>query len=802
ISYGIDGDNITYITDECGEKLDVLYKKGSESEKNLKDESVKVELDGKDDTESIVWNLVDPSNMKSDDCTTNVSATDNIAPNLTEAALDPATVKYSDNETDKCHADYKWSKEEITEWLKKIKDCSGVKTVTYVVKDKDGNVLTDSWGTGTIVDEGTVSDMILPGLKRGEYEIEYTIVDNSGNDNTTTMSQNMTVVDDIAPEIDCNNDNVIEVPVGTGCTADIDLDVNNILYASRAEKILGTTAVDKSGETIKYESSNDINKSIFKTTYAFTDAQKTAMSNDCGEPLTTKVVVSTMNSNGDFVAEGDPIEDNQTETISIKYKEEKQITVVVSDAAGNPVECTYTLVGAPQIVTPNDLADELGFSTKKDASGKEECSVEYSKTFADIYKEIYGVEYEDCSPVKELKYEIEDKNSGDKINGSIKPNGTTSFDENLVPGDYTITWNSVDLVGNDTKVDDHDIKVKDGVAPEIACADVTIPMDDKCEASIDMNLHQFALGYLKDHITVDEETGEISAKTEADKALFKLSPDKKTITNIYDGCKTDLSVKVSENDEVGTEDHIEVSLDKTNPSKTIYWTLNDGTNNSETTCASVVKAVDDKSPVFTTAELKETIKYSEQSKTCGANYSQTAEQIKTLLGIEDCSLKEVSYCLREKGKTECLKSDKVYEEGAYKAITTDDLPHGDYEIVYTATDGTNDPATKTQAITIVDDVKPAITCIPDFTMNLDAKCKAEKTITFTDFAKDYLFKAGVIDTTDGTITKKSGYEGKISYGIDGDNITYITDECGEKLDVLYKKGSESEKNLKDESVKV
>ncbi|MBO4734936.1 MAG: hypothetical protein J5614_00935, partial [Paludibacteraceae bacterium] len=751
-----DSKTIESIKDECG----VTLKVESSLNNTSFDETDKPFTLGVGESQTINWTMSDGINNTS--CSTVVTAVDNSGLDLSGATLADVKEKYSDN-IDKCSASYKWTVGEIQTWLDKIKDCSGIKDVNYVVKDKSGNQIT----SGSIVSDESVSEMDLTNLSHGDYVIEYEVIDHKGD--KATINQNLSVSDDIAPEITCYNDKEIQVPVGDDCNATVDLDIELLLYASRADNMLGSSAKDKNGVEIDYESSDDIEKSIFKTNYDFTDVQKNAMSNDCGEPLSTKFVVSTKNDAGVFVPDGDTIDNN--ESITIKYKEEKQITIIVADASGNPTECTYTLVGAPQIINSSALADETGLVTGKDASGKEKCSVEYTKTFAEVYKEIYGKEYVECSPVAELQYEIK-KSTGEKVTGSVKPDGSTSFSEDLVPGDYTITWNAVDLNNTSEVVDDHKIEVADNVAPEITCADVEVPMDANCEASIDMDMHQFALGYLADKIMVDKTTGEISAKNPGDEVYFKLSADKKTITNIYDGCNTDLSIKVSETDGVGSEDHLNVSLDNDHLTKDVYWTLSDGTNNS-TQCKSTVSAVDTMRPVVSIPDAI-TVHTNSSADKCIGDTSIANDDIKTALNIKDCSSYTVTYSVD--GNTSVpLTTNDVIANG---------LTIGEHEITYVVEDATGRKTTVSQKVTVVDNVAPAIECLADYEIYVQPNndCKVIETAAKDSIYEQYVIANNIATkNADGTFSVVD--PNRISLSGDSKTIESIKDECGVTLKV-------------------
>ncbi|MEE1064482.1 MAG: hypothetical protein UH071_12520, partial [Paludibacteraceae bacterium] len=715
---------------------------------------------GVGESQTINWTMSDGINNTS--CSTVVTAVDNSGLDLSGAALADVEKKYSEN-IDKCSASYKWTVSEIQTWLDKIQNCSGIKDVNYVVKDKSGNQIT----SGSVVSDESVSEMDLTNLSHGDYVIEYEVVDHKGD--KATINQNLSVSDDIAPEITCYNDKVIQVPVGDDCNAAVDLDIERLLYASRADNLLGSSAKDKNGVEIDYESSDDIEKSIFKTNYDFEDEQKNAMSNDCGEPLSTKFVVSTKNDAGVFVPDGDTIDNN--ESITIKYKEEKQITIIVADASGNPTECTYTLVGAPQIINSSALADETGLVTGKDASGKEKCSVEYTKTFAEVYKEIYGKEYVECSPVTELQYEIK-KSTGEKVTGSVKPDGSTSFSEDLVPGDYTITWNAVDLNNTSEVVDNHKIEVADNVAPEITCADVEVPMDANCEASIDMDMHQFALGYLADKIMVDKTTGEISAKNPGDEVYFKLSADKKTITNIYDGCNTDLSIMVSETDGVGSENHLNVSLDNDHLTKDVYWTLSDGTNNS-TQCKSTVSAVDTMRPVVSIPDAI-TVHTNSSADKCIGDTSIANDDIKTALNIKDCSSYTVTYSV-DGNTSEPLTTNNVMANG---------LTIGEHEITYVVEDATGRKTTVSQKVTVVDNVPPTIECLADYDIYVQPNndCKVIETAAKDSIYEQYVIANNIATkNADGTFSVVD--PNRISLSGDSKTIESIKDECGVTLKV-------------------
>ncbi len=723
VTYKTDGSGkITEITDECGDPLTVEYKTNKDaSVKELNTTDLKVELSSMSDKVEIEWTLVDasPNKNRSESCTTTITPVDTIRPDVSAVTLADKTINYSETPADKCSAKYKTVESDLKALIfDKVFDCSKANSIDIVIRDKDGNVVASK--DNVYVDNNGTAEYseLVKDLKHGDYKVEYTITDKSPAGNKSSITQNLNVKDDIAPDVACNNDDVINVPVGVECDTVVKLDFEKLLFALRAEAVLGTSATDESGNLIKYESSDSIQTSIFNTEFNFSDDQKKAMKNDCDEALTTKVVVATKDESNNFVADGDTL--RSSSSMSIKYKEEKQVTIVIADASGNPVECVYRLVGAPQILKHHDLDDETEFKTKKDDSGKEECSYDYSKTFEDVYREIYKQEYKDCSPVSELKYTITDsKDSDKKIDGSIKP--TESFSELLVPGDYTIEWNAVGLDGTTTnKVDEHEIKVTDGVAPEIACPDtVRINLTAECNVSIDMDLHQLALGHLKDKITVGSD-GVISAKNSGDENYFSTSETDghKTITNIYDDCGMDLTVKVSGTEGVvGDVDKMTVSfdqfdIDNNNLKKNVYWTLNDGTNNSKQ-CKTVVKAEDVTPPTIATS-LKDMELVADNK--CEGKTTMSKTDVIDLLKVADCSGYDITYKLMNTDDTYVQDGDKdkVFIIGESNAITVTD----GQTIEWFATDRSekHNTSSVTQKVVVKDMTAPDAVCnklVPD-----------------------------------------------------------------------------------------
>ena len=262
---------------------------------------------------------------------------------------------------------------------------------------------------------------------------------------------------------------------------------------------------------------------------------------------------------------------------------------------------------------------------------------------------------------------------------------------------------------------------------------------------------------MSDKIVVDEKTGVISAKNAGDDAYFKLSADKKSITNIYDGCGTDLSVKVSETNGVGTENTLNVSLDKDNLTKDVYWTLSDGTNNSEQ-CKSTVTAVDTISSV----------------DKCVGDTTIANDVIKTSLNIKDCSSYTVTYSVDGATATDLTTND----------VIANGLTPGDHEITYTVTDATGKTTTVTQKITVVDDVAPEIACLADYVVYVqpDNNCKAIETAAVDSIYEKYVVDNNIATkNSDGTFTVVNS--NRITLGADGKTIESIKDECGVSLKV-------------------
>ncbi|MEE1063785.1 MAG: hypothetical protein UH071_08970, partial [Paludibacteraceae bacterium] len=222
----------------------------------------------------------------------------------------------------------------------------------------------------------------------------------------------------------------------------------------------------------------------------------------------------------------------------------------------------------------------------------------------------------------------------------------------------------------------------------------------------------------------------------------------------------------------------EYTLTNNERQKTIMWKFStDYAEINPVVCEQTIKAIDDKSPVFASNNIDETIKYSDQTKTCGANY--TNDDVESLLGIEDCSLKEVSYCLRELGKTDCISTGKVFENGSYNPIATEDLSHGQYEIVYTATDGTNESVDKVQVITIVDDVAPTIECLANYEIDVNPAdgCKATEIAAIDSIYEQYVVKNNIATkNADGTFSVVG--PNRITLSGDSKTIESIKDECG------------------------
>ncbi|MBQ0156905.1 MAG: gliding motility-associated C-terminal domain-containing protein, partial [Bacteroidales bacterium] len=430
ISYGIDGDNITYITDECGEKLDVLYKKGSESEKNLKDESVKVALDGKDDTESIVWNLVDPSNMKSEPCTTNVSGVGSPA-ELVDKLADKTLVIDGKTDGNTCEADTLFSFDDVKNELVKTDNCAGISSIKYEIKDSEDNVVAND-----VLTEGT---NITEWLSKGDYTVTWTVTD---GDNKTypSVDQKFTVEDKVAPAIEC--------------PADISAPVSGVDEGCKTYTLL-TTQLLKNAYLEAHESTDitgDITNNSDKKAYAYTKDAKGNVDkvyDECGEELSFYVGLTKDEQKSEVEIESS-IDDDKT-----------PVYWTMKDASGNASNCTSYVT--PVDTTKPEIAQTLDSLKLNALSESDKCEGKADLTSSSIRDML---KIQDCSKT-DISYVI-NRGDGTKSTGDVdESNSRYRFDEKLTADDE-IEWIVTDKSGNADTVKQF-VGIVDKIAPVVDC---------------------------------------------------------------------------------------------------------------------------------------------------------------------------------------------------------------------------------------------------------------------------------------------------------------------------------------------
>jgi len=721
---------------------------------------------------TVLWKFYSDEypSIVSEPCSHTIKGKDDKSPVFTAGDLDK-TINYSDqNKT--CGANYT---NDDVEALLGIEDCS-LKEVSYCLRKKGE---TQCLSSGKVFEDGSYKSISTEDLLHGEYEIVYAATD--GTNEPTNKIQNITIIDDIAPEIACPN-KTIEIPMTNGsCQRTIDLDKQQILNALRAEKV--GVATDASGNEVNYDMTSDkYETSILSADNEFTAEDQNKINVDCGDDLTIEYEITNYDVDGNETG----TETGTPSSTTIKKGETQKISVLVSDAHNQSSTCEISIKGVDvDPVFAESLKDEtLVIDGKTD--GKT-CEADTLFSFDKVKNEL--VKTDNCAGVEKISYQIKDSENNVVADG-IMTNASADITEWLSKGDYTVSWTATDGDGKTYPSVEQKITVEDGVAPAINCADVEIPIDANCEASVDMNLHQFALGYLADKIVVDETTGEISAKNSGDEEYFKLSDDKKTITNIYDECKNDLSIKVSETDAVGDEDHLIVSLDKDNQTKDVYWTLSDGTNNSEQ-CKSVISAIDNADPEVKTPDAI-TVHTSSSADKCVGDTTIANDAIKAALDIKECSEYTISYSV-DGESTNPLTTNDVVANG---------LTPGEHEISYTVTDATGKSTTVTQTVTVVDNVAPIIACPSDFDIfvkDLANGCQADTTVT-VQMLKNAYVNANAASATEITTTTNENNT-PYAYTKDGDgNVDKVYDECGKELSFYVGLTDEEEKSSVDVNV--
>ncbi|MEE1542846.1 MAG: hypothetical protein UF067_10300, partial [Paludibacteraceae bacterium] len=276
---------------------------------------------------------------------------------------------------------------------------------------------------------------------------------------------------------------------------------------------------------------------------------------------------------------------------------------------------------------------------------------------------------------------------------------TATFDK----GSHTVLWTVTDVNGKSSECE-QTVKVEDNEAPTIACEAKTVSTDaGKCSANVTLTPE------------VSDNCGIQSVNATLDGTAVTLENNTLTAT-----------------------------LDK--GTHTVIWTVTDGVN-APVTCTQTVTVKDNEAPTL---------------ENCGSNISKVLPAGKTEFTPDELGITVPTAKDNCSFEFTVSRSDGMVIEKADGKVSGDNFGAGSVDIVWTVTDGVNEPVTCTQKVQITGGNSPAITCPEALTMQTVAgECYGVQ----TDDVKLTVPTAN--ETVTWTVSRSDGKD--ISYS--GDNVT-------------------------------
>ncbi len=703
----------------------------------------------------IKWRAFDLSNNMSDIVTQNVKLTNNETPNITD--VDDIPNQNTDNGV--CTAD-------VTIEPSITHNCT---VADYILKYTVSGA--------TTIAETTVADINNPSvtisLSIGTSTITWTLKDE--NDATlTSKTQNITVADQIAPEITANDEIVsatnacshtgtfnvtvidacsaiqtVEYNVGNGWTTVTETDIAGNIYTTNEETITSIS--------IEWRATDEHNNISTITNQEITVEDNTP-------PVITAVnditdgVFTDADCNASVTLEPDITDNCSLGSLSYVVKNEAGVTIASAnvDTYNNSTEKTDISIanvnlnsGVGTYKIEWTLTDEAGNNLATNPTIQTITVTDnVDPTIANIGDQ--NITTVDCQASTSVEPTIDDNcevaslsytlDGGTSQNVNI--NSTNVNLENLSVGTHTIIWTVTDASENTNTEGTQTITVADETDPTISANNQTVQTITACTytgkftATANDNCSLDKVEYTTDGTTWVEATN--------------TSGDTYTSNDItFDG--------------VGEH--------------TIQWKATDGGTNVSNTINQVITVEDETNPTITIADI-----------TTGVFTDGNCEAIATLIPVieDNCSLGKLTYkVIAPSGATHIASTDVNTYNGqtSVNDISFDiDLTAGvgDYSVEWTLTDKAGNSLASTpklQTITVGDNTDPIIanTSDLDFTNSPYTVCEANANFTFNG---PTFYQSNVNDNCSGDITLKyvlyneSANEVNTVIANAGDDITF------------------------------
>ena len=391
-------------------------------------------------TTTVVWRVYDLSGNSSIICQTEYTITDNEAPMVT-------TTSNQVKSTDTGESDY--TVKETDSWDPEVTDNCTIETITYQI---DGGDIVGTDATTTIT--GEVFEV-------GTHSVVWTATDIYGNSNTGSYL--VTVIDDEAPTVVCNDVTVQLDATGNYTLSEDDIDA--IALGSEDPSGIASSEVSPSSFNCTDVGDNSViltvtdiygNKS---TCEAIVTVEDVTLPTVVCQSITVQLdvlgeatILASQLDGGSSDACGIQSISASATTFSCSNIGDNNVTLTVTDDNGNANTCT-AVVTVEDNISPSAVCNPL--TVYLDETGN------YELTSTDI-DEISLGSTDNCS-----------------LTNTVTPN---TFDCTVVGGN-TVTLRVTDDFGNYDECTTT-ITVLDTVSPDAICQDITVQLDENGDAEI------------------------------------------------------------------------------------------------------------------------------------------------------------------------------------------------------------------------------------------------------------------------------------------------------------------------------
>ncbi|MEZ5105799.1 MAG: HYR domain-containing protein, partial [Draconibacterium sp.] len=648
-------------------------------------------------TTIVVWRVYDFSGNSSIICATEYTITDSEAPMVT-------TTSNQVKSTDTGESDY--TVKETDSWDPEVTDNCTIETITYQI---DGGDIVGTDATTTIA--GEVFEV-------GTHSVVWMATDIYGNSNTGSYL--VTVIDDEAPAVVCNDVTVQLDAIGNYTLSEDDIDA--IALGAEDPSGIASSEVSPSSFNCTDVGDNSViltvtdiygNKSTCEAIVTVEDitlptvvCQNTTVQLDVLGQVT---ILASQLDGGSSDACGIQSISASTTTFSCSNIGDNNVTLTVTDNNGNTNTCT-AVVTVEDNISPSAVCNPL--TVYLDETGN------YALTSTDIDGISLG-STDNCS-----------------LTNTVTPN---TFDCNAV-GENTVTLRVTDGDGNYDECTTT-ITVVDNNPPEAVCQDITVQLDENGDAEITVS--QIDNGS-------NDECGEVTLaidKTSFDCSNLGADPAINTVTltvtdvngnestctslvTVEDPIAPVVTCAVNENQDVNTDDDLcsythhdtnwdASATDACNTVSSLTYalsgatTVDDAPGNTTLNGATFNKGV-------TTVTWK-AVDVSGNDSSCSFTVTVTDNQNPNAI------TKNITVELDASGNVTITGTDVSNGSNDACGIQSIEVNPssfncgnlGENEVTLTVTDTNNNIATATANVTVEDNINPVAAC-KDITVYLDA----------------------------------------------------------------------------------